>query len=401
MAETVVRVLLVDDSPEDRAVSRHFLQQISEPTYTVVEAETGEDGLAWCQNDPPDCILLDYRLPDLSGLEFLAALAGEDGRVSLPVIMMTGEGNESLVAEAMKAGVADYLPKSVLSTKSLKRAIDSAIARFKLLCAIEAQQRLIVETNRELQQRNTEVQQFYHVLAHELKTPLTAAREFVSIVLDGLAGPLNETQQEYLSYAKESCNQMTLDLNDLLDSTRLDTGKLCIRPRPTAMEGIVARGVASMALQAQEKGIRLQQSIAQELPLVCIDEQRIAQVLTNLLSNALKFTPPGGEVVVRVGQDSPQQPGRVLVAVSDTGRGIEPEQIEHIFGRLFQVRRDDTAIEGGLGLGLYISREVVRLHGGEIWVESMPGKGSTFSFTVPAYNARHTSLVEDKQEIAQ
>jgi CheY-like chemotaxis protein len=111
MAETVVRVLLVDDSPEDRAVSRHFLQQIPEPTYTVVEAETGEDGLAWYQNDPPDCILLDYRLPDLSGLEFLAALAGKDGRVSLPVIMMTGEGNESLVAEAMKAGVADYLPK--------------------------------------------------------------------------------------------------------------------------------------------------------------------------------------------------------------------------------------------------------------------------------------------------
>jgi len=101
-------------------------------------------------------------------------------------------------------------------------------------------------------------------------------------------------------------------------------------------------------------------------------------VLTNLLSNALKFTPAWGEVMVRVSH-ARQQLDRVLVAVSDTGRGIEPEQIEQIFSRLFQVRRDDTAIEGGLGLGLYISREVVRLHGGEIWVESMPGEGSTFS----------------------
>jgi signal transduction histidine kinase len=396
MTDTIPRILIVDDSPEDRALSRHFLQQIAEPRYAVVEAETGEDGLALCKEAPPDCILLDYRLPDLSGLEFLAALAGKDGRVSVPVIMMTGEGNESLVAEAMKAGAADYLAKNVLSTKSLKRAIDSALARFKLLTAIEEHQRLLVESNHELHQRNSEVQQFYHVLAHELKTPLTAAREFVSIVLDGLAGPLNETQREYLGYAKESCDQMTLGLNDLLDSTRLDTGKLCLRPRPMAIDGVVARAMVSMALQAQEKGIQLQQSMAPELPLVCIDDQRMAQVLTNLLSNALKFTPVGGKVTVGVGQDLRQYPGCVLVSVSDTGRGIEPEQIDQIFSRLFQVRRDDTAIEGGLGLGLYISREVVRLHGGEIWVESTPGKGSTFIFTVPAYNAHDTLTVAEK-----
>jgi signal transduction histidine kinase len=341
--------------------------------------------------------LLDYHLPDLSGLEFLAALAGENGRLSLPVIMMTGEGNESLVAEAMKAGAADYLPKHVLSTKSLKRAIESAIGQYKLLAAIEEQQRLLVETNRELQQRNTEVQQFYHVLAHELKTPLTAAREFVSIVLDGLAGPLTEIQQEYLSYAKESCDQMTLGLNDLLDSTRLDTGKLFLKPHLMALHGVVARAIASMALQAEEKGIHLQQSLAADLPQVCIDEQRIAQVLTNLLSNALKFTPAGGEVMVQVSQDR-QQPARVRAAVHDTGRGIEADQIDHIFGRLFQVRHDDTAIEGGLGLGLYISREVVHLHGGEIWVESMPGEGSTFIFTVPTYSSCDTSTPEETEE---
>jgi two-component system sensor histidine kinase GlrK len=215
-----------------------------------------------------------------------------------------------------------------------------------------------------------------------MKTPLTSAREFVSIVLDGLAGSLSEAQREYLSYARESCDQMTLGLNDLLDSTRLETGKLHIALQPGCVSSLVARVVVSMAPQAQDKRIQLEQSIAPDLPQVLMDEKRITQVLTNLLSNALKFTPEGGEVSVRVGSD-PGRPRCVLVSVSDTGRGIERAQLDQVFDRLYQIRSGDATIEGGLGLGLYICREVVRLHGGEIWVDSTPGKGSTFFFTVP------------------
>ncbi|MGH8580332.1 MAG: ATP-binding protein [Gammaproteobacteria bacterium] len=383
MTEEPLRILIVEDDPVYRELLRTLLDPIGEHGgYDFVEAETGEAGLAQYRSERPSCILLDYRLPDFDGLEFLAALGSEDDRLSVPVIMLTGEGSEMLVAKAMKAGAADYMPKSALSAMSLRRSISNAVEKSKLRAAIAQQHRVLAQTNLELQRKNAEIQQFYHLLSHEMKTPLTSAREFVSIVLDGLAGPLSEAQREYLSYARESCDQMTLGLNDLLDSTRLETGKLHIALQPGCVSTLVARVVVSMAPQAQGKRIQLEQSIAPDLPQVLMDEKRITQVLTDLLSNALKFTPEGGDVGVRVGSD-PERPRCVLVSVSDTGRGIEPAQLDHVFDRLYQIRRGDATIEGGLGLGLYICREVVRLHGGEIWVDSTPGKGSTFSFTIP------------------
>jgi signal transduction histidine kinase len=383
MTEAPLRILIVEDDPVYRELYRTLLDPIGEHGgYRFLEAETGEAGLAQYRADRPNCILLDYRLPDFDGLEFLAALAGEDGQVSVPVIMLTGEGSEILVAKAMRVGAADYMPKSALSATSLRRSISNAVEKSKLRAAIAEQHRVLAQTNLELQRKNGEIQQFYHLLSHEMKTPLTSAREFVSIVLDGLGGPLSEAQREYLSYARESCDQMTLGLNDLLDSARLETGKLHIAPQPGCISTLVARVVVSMTPQAQDKSIHVKQSIAPDLPPVLMDEKRIMQVLTNLLSNALKFTPEGGEVGVTVGSD-PERPQWILVSVSDTGRGIEPTQVDHVFDRLHQVRGGDAAIEGGLGLGLYICREVVTLHGGGIWVNSTLGKGSTFFFTVP------------------
>jgi signal transduction histidine kinase len=154
-----------------------------------------------------------------------------------------------------------------------------------------------------------------------------------------------------------------------------------------------------VASTAQDADIRLQQHIPQDVPEVYIDKRRIMQVLLNLLSNALKFTSAGGEVMLRASHDL-QQPGLVLVSVSDTGRGIEPEQLGQIFDRLYQVRSGDATIEGGLGLGLYICREIIKLHGGDIWVESMPGKGSTFFFTIPTHNGDITLASTVSKEIA-
>jgi signal transduction histidine kinase len=386
MPQTPLRLLIVDDNPEDRELYHRLLERNPEGTYHVFEAETGEEGLALCRTERLDGVLLDYRLPDLDGLEFLTVLAGESSTVSVPVIMLTGGGNEMIVAEAMRAGAADYLPKSSLSTKSLDRAISNAVEKHKLCQALDEQRQILAQTNQELHRQNEEIQSFYHMLSHELKTPLTAAREFVSFVLDGLVGPLTDEQREYLGLAKDSCDQMTLGLSDLLDVTRMDTGKLHITPRPTYIGAVVSRVIVSMTPVAEDKEIVLQSTIAPDLPDVLIDEKRITQVLTNLLSNALKFTSVGGEVVVSVDND-PQRPAWVLVLVRDTGRGIAPEQLEFIFDRLYQVQSDDASMEGGLGLSLHICQEVVRLHGGEIWVDNRLGKGSTFFFTLPTHEA--------------
>ena len=251
--------------------------------------------------------------------------------------------------------------------------------------AEEEMQRIQVQlerTNSDLRVKNEEVQNFYHTLSHELKTPLTSAREFVAIVRDGLPGVLNETQREYLGIALDSCNQLRVCINDLLDATRLETGKLSIDLKPTALGVVVQRVVTALSPAAQGKGIELTCELAPALPLILLDERRIAQVLTNLINNALKFTDSGGSIRVRATQAADAGTG-IEVSVSDSGRGIPPDQRDRIFDRLFQVKSGDATTEHGVGLGLYICRELVRLHGGEIRVESEIGKGSTFLFSLP------------------
>ena len=238
------------------------------------------------------------------------------------------------------------------------------------------------QTNRDLTRRNQEIQNFYHTLSHELKTPLTSAREFISIVMDGLAGPLNETQAEYLTIARESCNQLRHCINDLLDATRLETGKLALELKPASLAALAQRVVTTMTPRAAAKNISLGQDIQPDLPEASLDERRMTQIITNLLTNAIKYTPSGGGIVVKV-SEAAGRPELLQVSVTDTGCGIPKEEQEHIFDRLYQIKAGDASTEQGVGLGLYLCRELVQLHGGNIWVESEPGAGSKFIFVVP------------------
>ena len=261
----------------------------------------------------------------------------------------------------------------------------------------------VQRVNQSLVERNTEIQNFYHTLSHELKTPLTSAREFISILIDGLAGPVNETQLEYLGIAKESCDQLRLYINDLLDVTRLETGKMSIEFHPVALAALVEHVVNTLAPAAKGKNLRLSYDCQPDLPDVPLDRQRIAQVLTNLATNALKFTPAGGQIHISVSAPA-ATPEYLQVAVRDTGRGIPGDQLDLIFNRLHQAHRNDAIAESrsGLGLGLYICKELVQLHGGRIWAESELGQGSTFSFTIPRRQtpASHNVLVVDDDPLA-
>jgi len=197
-----------------------------------------------------------------------------------------------------------------------------------------------------------------------------------------LAGPLNPTQLEYLGIARESCDRLRLCIDDLYDSTRLETGKLRLELKPASLGAVAQQATASIRPLADGKGISLLCEAESGLPEAPIDENRITQIITNLLINALKFTPAGGKVFVRVATN-PAEPAFLRVSVSDTGCGIARDQWDRIFDRLYQVKMGDGASAQGFGLGLYLCRELVKLHGGKIRVESEPGQGSTFSFTVP------------------
>src|ERR1700736_2394412 len=276
------------------------------------------------------------------------------------------------VSNVYQAGDRDVIQCNIRNITERKRAEAK-------MHDIQAQ---LEQTNRDLTKRSQEIQYFYHTLSHELKTPLTAAREFVSLVIDGLAGELNSTQLNYLRMAKESCTDLAVYINDLLDATRLDTGKLHIELKPASLAAIIQRAIAIMEPVAARKKIRLSKQLDTDLTDVMVDESRIMQILTNLLNNALKFTFEGGAIIIKVAEYS-KSSECVEISVTDNGCGIPKDKIDNLFHRFYQIKNGDATPEKGVGLGLYLCRELVLMHGGSIWVESALDTGSTFSFTIP------------------
>jgi signal transduction histidine kinase/CheY-like chemotaxis protein len=256
---------------------------------------------------------------------------------------------------------------------------------------IEEQLRGIYE---KLRQKHEELQSFYHTVSHELKTPLTSAREFVSLVLEGLAGPLTDSQKQYLVIAQESCDQMRNCINDMLDTTRLDTGKMRLELKRGSLSSLLLKMVTTFTPAAEQKHIRLTSEVHPDLPEVLMDHSRIEQVISNLLNNAMKFTPEGGAIAVRAAP-APGEAKFIQVEVRDAGCGIPPEHLDRIFDRLYQVQTGTAASSKGLGLGLHICRELVQLHGGDIHVESSLGNGSAFFFTLPVEPSRLSVLLVD------
>lgn len=238
-----------------------------------------------------------------------------------------------------------------------------------------------------LTHKHEELQKFYHTVSHELKTPLTSVREFTSLTLDELAGPITKTQREYLTIALESCDRMRTSINDMLDVTRLETGKMSLELALASIAELVRGVVTTFKPAAERNQIELRYLAAPGVPEIMMDGMRITQVVTNLLNNALKFTGEGGRVTVSV-DVSATRPDHVEIVVRDTGCGISKAHLGRIFDRLYQVRDENSVSCQGLGLGLHICQELVHLHGGTIHAESEIGVGTAFCVSLPRAPAR-------------
>ena len=228
--------------------------------------------------------------------------------------------------------------------------------------------------------------QFLSHVSHELRLPLTAIYQFVTILLDELAGDLSGEQREYLEIVLRNANQLRDMIEDLLETTRVQTGKLSIEAQSTSVAELVGEIVSSLRTLAGAKGVALSADVSAHLPPAYADPQRIRQILRNLVENGIKFTPDHGTITIRA-ELSDEEHRAIRIAVVDTGCGISPDECEKIFERLYQ---GTSTIEGsrkGLGLGLSICRELVSRHGGRIWVESQLGRGSTFFFTLPIFSS--------------
>lgn len=221
--------------------------------------------------------------------------------------------------------------------------------------------------------------EFVSTVSHELRTPMTAIKGYTDLLYGGAAGPINAEQQRFLSTIKTNTDRLTALINDLLDISRMETGRVRFEPRPLQIGEVIADVVNVLAGQAEGKQQHLSYDIAAGLPDIMGDRDRLNQVLTNLIGNAIRYTPEGGEIVVRAYLVEKA----VRVDVQDTGIGIAPEDLGHIFERFYRADHPLVQESRGTGLGLYIVKMFIEMHGGRIWVESELGKGSTFTFILP------------------
>lgn len=222
-------------------------------------------------------------------------------------------------------------------------------------------------------------------VSHELRTPLTAIREGTSLLLEEIAGPLTDSQREILGIVYNQSEQLTRCISSILDFSKMQAAMMEYEFTMSDPSGAIGRSVENLRLIALKKGIKLWTDLPESLPPILFDERRIEQVLDNLLGNALKFTPEGGEVRVSATMKENEETGgpSLEVKVSDTGPGIAEEDKRKIFDQFYQSHGNSGKDRQGTGLGLAIARHIVDAHGGTISVESVSGRGSTFIFTLP------------------
>jgi signal transduction histidine kinase len=232
---------------------------------------------------------------------------------------------------------------------------------------------------RELESASRHKSEFLANMSHELRTPLNAILGFSQVLQKNLFGELNEKQTEYVEDILSSGNHLLSLINDVLDLSKVEAGQIELEVAPFSLREAVERGVVMIRERASKNGVALASEVAPEAHVVTADERRIRQILFNLLSNAVKFTPAGGRIDVSAARVN----GEIHVAVADTGSGIAPDDLDRIFEE-FQQTDAGAKQQEGTGLGLALSKRLVELHGGRIWVESELGVGSRFVFTLPA-----------------
>ena len=384
----VLRFLLIEDNPLDVELIVHHLQCAGfEFTFAVVGS--AEDFKRELQTTPPHIVIADYNLPDWTGMEGLEILFREN--LDIPFILVTGALGDVTAVDCIKLGATDYVLKDALAR--LPVAIRRALQEKDLREQCEEAEK-VVEQSRQNQLRLKD--EFLSHVTHEIRSPLAVIMQLTNIMLEGLAGEISQAQREYDEIILRNARQMLSMINALTQITRLENEKLTVEPEEFSLPDAVSDTVNALNGNACAAGVSVSCQLPSGLPMAYADPTRVRQILFNLVDNGIKFTPPGGIVEISarsLGKDSEF----VCIKVSDTGTGIEPKNIEKIFERLYQTL-DDCRPGKSLGLGLFISKELVMLQGGQIWVESELQKGSSFSFTLPIVSMKGLIIPQIKRD---
>ena len=249
----------------------------------------------------------------------------------------------------------------------------------RLNSRLEESNRELNEANAQLRELSAMKEEFLALTTHDLRSPLTVISGVINFFTSGRLGELTPEQKNMVEMMERNTQNLIELVNDLLDASKLESGTMRLDATSISLRALIEELREEMQPLAAEKEIALEELVPEDLPQLRADRAKLRRVLVNLVSNALKFTPKGGRVRVSAARED----SFVRVSVSDTGVGIQPDDLRDIFDKYAQARSRATRSEKGTGLGLYITRQLVELHGGKIEVQSEVGKGSTFSFTIP------------------
>ena len=370
-----IRVLLIEDDEDDFVLTRDLLREIDPARYDLEWVRNFDQARARVVNNAHDVCLLDYRLGEHDGLELLRLARMES--YPPPIILLTGQGDRSVDLEAMQAGAADYLVKGQINAAALERSIRYAVQHRRmeeerLMLVREQEARTIAES------ANQAKDEFLAMVSHELRNPVNIMLGWVQILNRGKPDD-GMSVQAMQAIEKSAKTQLRL-IEDLLDVTRIINGTMALDPQPTSLAGIIESTLSNLKPVAEGKEINVKSILPPSDLVVFGDPHRLNQVVDNLLSNALKFTPAKGTVVVELSRDAEL----AILTVTDNGQGISPEIMPFIFDRYRQGNNTRQVRQGGLGLGLSIVRHIVELHHGTVSAESGgEGQGATFTVRLP------------------
>lgn len=369
-----IKVLLVDNDVAEAHLLRLFLGMSQVEKYEVTTVRTLSVALAHLGTDGVDLVLMDMELPDASGVE--AFLTAHEHNSSVPYILLANQNDTDAALKAARHGAQDYLIKGQVDYDLLSRTIRYAIERKRT-----------EEMLRDIDRAKTE---FISLVSHELRTPLHSVIGMLNLILQGKVED-SETQKEFLTIASDQSKHLANLIDDLLDASSIEAGVFSIHREYHQLHNVIVKAVQSVNGLALQKQVIIRNQVSSSLDNLFIDGERIMQVILNLLSNAIKFSDQNSVVTVSASVSNED----MLVAVEDTGPGIPSEYIDQLFDRFYRMDNSLTRNTGGSGLGLYITRQIVEAHGGNIWAESTLDQGSTFSFTIPIVHTENDATNSD------
>ncbi len=368
-----LKILVVDDEPGicsgiNRILSRHmvgFPFMDEDIGFDVQETYTGEDAITLLENYTPDIILLDNKLPGMLGIDVLDHIKRKNPETT--VLMITSYASLDLAVQATNRGAHDFIPKP-FSPQELKSAIETVTKHIFL-------KRMTRKLNKEGKQIRF---QFLSVLSHELKTPLNAIEGYLRIMEDRQAGNDLDAYDKIIDRSLLRVKGMRNLIMDLLDLTKIESGKKKRKVMPLNVADIARMSVDTMGPISIQKDVKIYLDSPPEITYN-FDHEEIEIILNNLFSNAIKYNIEGGRVDVNL-EDLQD---RIIISVRDTGIGISESEIPRLFGEFVRIRNEQTKHISGTGLGLSIIKKLTQLYKGKVSVESKPGEGTTFRLEFP------------------